>query len=126
MTNAVKDNVNKLFERIIAGNLQNFSPRIESGWEMTLPSGEIVTRSTLQAEAQTAIDLGICAIPYLIPFVTNENIAIRYVAIFALEQITGEKASVPYFNREIANTKVGHAIQRWLIWYNNAIHGNNS
>jgi len=126
MTNTVKDDVNKLFERIIAGNLQNLRPRIESGWEMTLPSGEIVARSTLQAEAQIAINLGICAIPFLIPFVTDENIAIRYVAIFALEQITGEKASVPYFNREIASTKVGHAIQRWLTWYNNAIHGNNS
>jgi hypothetical protein len=92
MTNTVEDRVNQLFRRLIEGKLQTAGPRLESGWEMSLPSGETVVRSTLQAEAQAAIELGTEAIPYLAPYVRNENLAIRYVAIYALEQITGEKS----------------------------------
>ena len=117
MTDTVADKINRLFERLIEGDLQTSGPSFESGWETELPSGKPVARSTLQAEAQTAIALGMDAIPYLVRHVKNGNSAVRYVAIYALEQITGEKSGIPYAGSKVANPGLDQAIETWLKWY---------
>ena len=86
-----------VFQRLAAGEVTKTAVRPESGWEMSLPSGKTITRSRLQAEAQPLIALGPDAIPELLQWVTDENPALRYVAVYALEQITGQKPYLPHF-----------------------------
>ena len=114
---AVKDEVAGVFERLRTGELSRIEARSESGWEISLPSGRIVVRSTLQAEAQPLIVLGAEVVPELLPWVVNEHPALRYVAIYALEQITGKNPHIPYFadtDEEGYRTK---AIAIWRNWY---------
>ncbi|HUT46923.1 MAG TPA: HEAT repeat domain-containing protein [Sedimentisphaerales bacterium] len=84
---------------------------------MDLPSGRTVTRSMLQAEARVLIALGPDAVPHLLPIVMNDNPALRYVAIYTLEQITGEKPYLPYFDQTDHEENRTRAIEVWRRWY---------
>jgi hypothetical protein len=84
----IEDAVNEVFSRLAAGELTQTAALFEDGWETTLPSGRVVVRSTLQAEAASLIALGPKAVPYLQAWTTNANRALRYVATHALETIS--------------------------------------
>ena len=118
-----KEQVDTVFRRLAAGET---SPPAEfaesSGWETTLPSGERVLRSTLEAEAKPLIALGPDAVPDLLAWVTYENAALSYVAIYALREITGERPYVPYFDLTDAEGHRKKAIEIWRKWYQDA-HG---
>lgn len=112
-----EDAVIEAFSRLAAGELAPPVSPVEEGWEMALPSGRAVTRSTLQAEARALIELGADAVPYLLPWVMNDNTALRYVATYALEQITGEKPYLPYFDQADQGDNRARAIEVWRKWY---------
>lgn len=112
----VKKEVNAVFCRLAAGELSDSGARLESGWEMSLPTGRIVSRERLQAEAAPLIVLGQSAIPDLFSWVMNQNLALRYVALYALQQISGETPSVPYFKPD-ATEECSRAIEVWQKWY---------
>jgi hypothetical protein len=114
---AVKDEVDAVFERLAAGQLAEPTGKPQSGWEMSLPSGKSVTRSMLQAEAQPLVALGADAVPELLPWVENENPALRYVAAYALEQITGEKPYLPHFAQGDDEGHRAKAVDAWRKWY---------
>jgi hypothetical protein len=113
----VKEVVNKVFSNLSKGKLSEPSPGLESGWEVELPSGKTVTRSILQQEAGALIELGADAVPHILPWVTNENSALGYVAAYALQQITGEKPSFPYFDQSDRTGQRAQAIEVWRRWY---------
>ncbi|MDB5064614.1 MAG: hypothetical protein JWM18_1048 [Chloroflexi bacterium] len=116
-TEDIQVRVGKVFDRLASGNLSPPSAIPQSGWEMTLPSGDAVVRSTLQGEAAELIALGAEAVPYLLPFVTNENPALSYVAIYALQEITGERPWTPYFDSTDSQGDRRNAVQAWREWY---------
>jgi hypothetical protein len=113
----IREQVDTVFQRLAAGELSAPTTLEQSGWEMALPSGKTVVRSTLQAQAQPLITLGADAIPHLLPWVMNESLPLRYVALYALEQITGEKPYVPYFDRDNTEGHRAKAIEVWSKWY---------
>ena len=109
--------VDAVFERLVTGTIGASAPVEQSGWEMALPTGRVVARSTLQAEAQPLIALGPPAIPSLLRWARNEQLALRYVAVFALEQITGEESHIPSFAPGHASVNLDHALSAWWRWY---------
>ena len=114
---ATSERVASVFARLTRGELGPTGLQEESGWEMSLPNGKTVLRSTLQAEARALIDIGPEAVPFLLEQATHENLALRYVALFALEQITGETPHVPYFARDDSEGHLANAIAVWRAWY---------
>jgi hypothetical protein len=109
--------INEVLQRITNGKLSAPSSLVQSGWEITLSTGDKVARSTLQAEAQPLILLGAEAVPYLLPWVMSNDLATRYVALYALEQITGEKPYVPYFDQADEAGNREKAVAAWQAWY---------
>jgi hypothetical protein len=107
--------VDAAFDRLLRGQLTQPSHGPSDGWETTLPDGQTVARSQLQAEARPLIVLGAEAVPDLLPWVHHANAGIRYVAMFALEQITGEQAQISYFTADRAQQDA--AIATWRHWY---------
>src|SRR5438067_1492230 len=113
----IEDAVNGVFSRLAAGELAESVSAVQEGWEMDLPSGRTVARSTLQTNARVLIALGPDAVPPLLPWVMNDNPALRYVAIYSLEQITGEKPYLPYFDQTNSGENRARAIEVWSRWY---------
>ena len=83
----VESAVNEVFARLSRGELTPPADLLEDGWEATLPSGDVVVRSRLQAEAAPLIALGRAAVPYIERWTTDVNRALRYVATYAIEKI---------------------------------------
>jgi len=111
------DAVDGIFFRLAGGKLTERISLVQDGWEVDLPSGRTVARSELQAEAGALIALGPDAVPCLLPWVMNDDPALRYVAIYALEQITGEKPHLPYFDQADHGGFRSRAIEVWRGWY---------
>ena len=90
----------------------------EAGWKMPLASGRIVTRSFLQKQAFAVIALGREAVPCLFKWVMHDDPAIRYIAIYSLQEITGLKPYVPYFDsgKDSKNYRK-RAITVWEDWW---------
>jgi hypothetical protein len=111
----MKEPVDSVFERLAQGQLSpsKFGPA--DGWQTTLPGGQTVARSTLQAEAKPLIALGADAVPHLLPWVQHTNAALRYVAVFALENITGEHPQLGHFDNDPAPRDAAIAV--WRGWY---------
>jgi len=109
--------VDGVFSRLAAGELAECISPVQDGWEVDLPSGRTVARSTLQSEARALIALGPNAVPHLLPWVMNDNPALRYVAIYTLEQITREKPYVPYFDQADHGENRTRAIEVWRRWH---------
>jgi hypothetical protein len=119
-----KDKVDEVFRKLAAGEISPSAPGVESsGWETTLPSGKRVVRSVLEAEAKPLIALGPEAVPDLLPWVTNVNAALGYVAIHALQEITGERPYVPYFDLTDAEGHRKKAIEVWRKWHEDVGRG---
>jgi hypothetical protein len=114
---SIKETVAVVFRRLLAEELDVSSAEPDSGWQMSLPSGQIVERSKLQAVAQPLIDLGPDAVPLLLPWLESEELALRYVALYALQQITGEQPYLPYFEQGDMEGYQARAIEVWQKWY---------
>jgi hypothetical protein len=67
------------------------------GWIRPGSSGNLIRRHTLQNAAEPVIALGKPAVPYLFKWVSHHDWHVRFVAIYALEQITQQKTRAPYF-----------------------------
>ena len=113
----IDETVSSVFSRLAAGELSEPIGPLQDGWEVDLPSGRTVTRSMLQAETKPLVALGPDAVPHLLPWVANDNPALRYVAIHALGEITGEKPSVPYFDQADRGGERARAVETWRAWY---------
>jgi hypothetical protein len=109
----MKESVDGVFERLAQGRLSQPEAGPVDGWQTPLPGGTTVARSTLQSEAAPLIRLGSDAVPHLLPWVHHENAALRYVAIFTLEQITGERPQLGYFDSDRAQQDA--AIASWHV-----------
>ncbi len=68
-----------------------------SGWAMTTESGTLLSRSVLQRQAAILESIGEDAVPALVKWLEHDQIEIRYIASFALEQITGLDPFFPTF-----------------------------
>jgi hypothetical protein len=112
-----REDVDVVFRRLALGDFSKPIELAKSGWKMQLPSGEDVLRSTLQAEAAPLIVQGPEAVPHLLRCAMDENLALRYVALYALEQITGEKPYVPYFDQADSEGHREKAMEVWRTWY---------
>jgi len=113
----VQDEVAGLFERLGRGELSRAETGPPSGWETPLPSGRVVTRSTLEAEARALVVLGPEAVPHLLPHVMDDNAALRYVATYALGEITGERPYLLHFDQGDREEDRTRAIETWRRWY---------
>jgi hypothetical protein len=88
------------------------------GWRMTLPSGVEIDRNGLQILfAAPIIEYGPEAVPHLLKWAMNDNRAIRYIAVYSLEQITGVKSKVGYFQSRNADHRWERAIDAWKRWW---------
>lgn len=92
-------------------------PYIASGWMMELPNGQIVQRCDLQRWAKPLIAYGPKAVPYLVKWVRYDHCAVRYIAIYALDEITQEKPMVYHFASGPNDPNTESAIQIWLKWW---------
>lgn len=110
--------INNLFSDFIEEKFQEqIGITEESGWLMTLPSGRQVPRSFLQRQAVPIIAIGREAVPHLFNWVMYDNLAIQYIAIYSLQEITGIKPMIPYFYRDGHCKEKEKAIQLWKNWY---------
>ena len=114
---ASSEQINEILQRVLRGELSPPATLDQSGWEMPLSTGEKVERSRLQAEAQPLIRMGAEAVPDLLTWVMNDDLAARYVALYALEQITGEKPFIPYFAETDPEGHREKAVATWRAWY---------
>ena len=112
--------VDAALDRLAHGQLSQPADGPSDGWETKLPDGQTVARSQLQAEARPLIALGPDAVPDLLPWVHHANAGIRYVAMFTLEQITGEHTQLSYFSEDRAQQDA--AIATWRHWYERYAH----
>lgn len=112
-----KEQINEILQAVAGGELSASTNLDQSGWEMPLSTGEKVVRSKLQAEAQPLILMDAQAVPDLLPWVMNDDLAARYVALYALERITGEKPYVPYFDQADIEGHREKAMAVWRAWY---------
>jgi len=87
-----------------------------SGWRMTLPSGRSVKRTTLDDQAVPIIAYGKEAVPHLFKWVRSDNIAVRYIATYSLEEITGISPEVYYLQKEDRAGNWEKAIRVWEAW----------
>jgi len=87
--------------------------RDESGWQLALPSGRSVSRAFLQAQAGPLIALGPAAVEPLIAWVGSAtDPASRYVAIYALERLTGRRPPISHTSPPDADT-LARAAAEW-------------
>ena len=117
-----QQNIEEKIDRIFMGFLneeffeqEGVTP--DSGWVMLLPSGREVTRSFLMNQASPVIVYGDEAVPHLFKWVMNENLAVRYIAIYSLQQITGLSPYTPYFDKEDRTGNRQKAIKIWKEWW---------
>jgi len=115
----MKKAVNAVFEGLARGLLTYTETGPTGGWTTTLPGGLEVARTTLQTEARPLIALGAEAIPHLLPWVKHENAGLRFVAVFALGEITGERPSISHFDKDLAQWDA--PIASWRRWYEQRI-----
>jgi len=108
--------VARVFRRLAGGELNAARSPVQEGWETPLPSGKMVVRSALQEAAAPLIALGPDAVPHLLTHVGESNAALRYVAIYALEQITGERPKLVYLDPGDKEAQA-RAIAAWRQWY---------
>ena len=94
-----------------------FNERLHSGGLMTLPDGTAVRWSDLQDSARPFIEKGKVTVPHLFKWVMHENLAIRYIAIYALEEITGVGYRTPYYLVDADGSERTAAIARWKEWF---------
>lgn len=83
---------------------------------MELPSGRPVSKSILESYTDSLVKYGKRAILPLSKWVMADNLAIRYVAIHALEKITGIKYDGYYFWPDESGVSRGRSIHAWLNW----------
>jgi hypothetical protein len=89
-----------------------------SGWWMRLPSGREVSRSFLQSQARPIVQLyGKNAVPHLFVWIRHENCGVRYIAIHALNQITGLYPEIPDLGKSDNDFVEQRAIDTWREWY---------
>ena len=117
-----KGDIDRLFNDFM--NEKFIAPRspICNGWEMTLPSGKGIVRSMLQEQADQIIAYGTEAVPYLFRWLKIDNLPVRYIAIYSLQQITGVTPDTPIFASEEAekdSKDIEEAIVVWQEWYDN-------
>jgi hypothetical protein len=112
----IEERVNTVFSLYLLDQGDDDQLPLRSGWTMTLPSGRTVHRSVLQEYAKPLVALGPDAIPALIHWVASENLAIRYIAIFALVSITGISYDASYFDPDADGAKRGPIIDKWRRW----------
>ena len=112
----VEETVAVVFRRLRAEEFEVSTDGPDSGWQMSLPSGQAVSRSNLQAVARPLIDLGPDAVEPLLAWVESEELALRYVAIYALQQITGEQPYLLYFKQDDIEGHQARAIEVWQKW----------
>jgi hypothetical protein len=113
----INDVINGIFLRLATGELAEITNPLQDGWQVDLPSGRTVSRSILQTEAESLIKMGPDAVPHLLPWVMHDNPGLRYVAVYSLEQITGEKPYLPYFDQTDLEENRPRAIKVWKTWY---------
>ncbi len=68
-------------------------------------------------QAAPIIAYGGKAVPHLFKWVMSENLAVRYIAIYSLQQITGLSPYVPYFDKEDQAGNREKAIKIWKGWW---------
>ena len=112
-----RDTVDAVFLRLTAGDLSAKAGPLQDGWEVELPSRMVVARSTLQREAGSLIALGADAVPALLRWVDDDNVALRYVAVYALQRITGEEPDLPVFDAADRVGRSASAVKKWRRWY---------
>jgi hypothetical protein len=88
-----------------------------SGWTMELSSGRVVTRSFLRHQAEPVIGLGPDAVPHVLRWVMHDDLPIRYIAVYSLQQLTGLSPHVPYFDKEDHQGHREKAIKEWQAWW---------
>ena len=106
----------KCFPDLGPANWLNMSVRCRMVGRWSFPRAELLPVSELQTEARVLIALGPDAVPYLLPWVMNDNLALRYVAVYALEQITGEIPYLAYFDHADHGENRARAIDVWRKW----------
>jgi hypothetical protein len=114
--------VGQTVDRLLTDNLHERWRRpsklgLASGWAISLPSGRLIRRDTLQHQAEPIIALGKEAVPHLFKWVQSDNLAVRFIAVYALEQITGLESHVPTFDQEDRAGNRARAIEVWREWY---------
>jgi hypothetical protein len=119
----MSEDVDRQLEQLESGVLSSVRAGEQSGWAMRLPDGQTVTRSILQAEARPLIALGRDAVPALLRWAVHDSLAVRYVATFALSEITGERPVLAAFDREDSSGDRMRAIRQWRDWYDRTAPG---
>jgi hypothetical protein len=90
---------------------------VESGYMISLPSGDVVRTGFLQTQAKPIIDLGPEAVPFLVNWVRSDNRSVRYIAIYSLEKITNVKTKIPRPGPGKDRSHQEKAIKEWMTWW---------
>jgi hypothetical protein len=63
------------------------------------------------------IAYGVEAVPHLLKWVMHDELAIRYVAAYSLEQLTGIQGEFGWFDKDDVRHGREAAIARWKQWW---------
>ena len=107
--------MDRLMEGIVRGEIPDEPTTYEcGGWLMTLPDERLRDRNGLRLHATPFIKCGPDAVPYLFKWVMHDNLAIRYIAAYSLEQITGMASGIYWFDQEDKDRHREGAIRAWI------------
>ena len=114
--------VQTIMKDIVGGKFRPGKPgaRAVSGWVMTTETGKEVHRAILQDQAVPLISIGPDAVPELLKWLEHEQMHIRYIADYSLEQITGKNPIFPHFaTLEELRSKgwLKTSVETWQGWY---------
>ena len=117
--------IDRLMNRFVQGDFPDEPVSYTGGgWSMTLPDGRLMDRNGLRTVfAVRVIDCGVNAVPHLFKWVMHDNLAMRYIAAYSLEQITGIRCNIIWFDQKDASQQRENAVARWQQWWNRCADG---
>jgi hypothetical protein len=117
--------IDRLMNRFVQGDFPDEPISYTGGgWTMKLPDGKQMDRDGLRTVfAVRLIDCGVNAVPHLFKWVMHDNLAIRYIAAYSLEQITGIRCNFIWFDQKDADQQREIAVARWQQWWNRCADG---
>jgi hypothetical protein len=119
-TNSPAFQVRAVMKDVLAGKFRQGETGLVSGWIMTTEDGKQFHRATLQDQVVPLIAVGTEAVPELLKWLDHDEMHIRYIAHYSLDQITGEEPFFPHFATLEELRRKGWlktAIAAWQDWY---------
>ena len=117
--------VDEIMAEYADGNFIKLPRGPVSGWIMTNEKGKTFHRALLNYQVGPIVVKGREAVPSLLKWLSHDQMEIRYIAQYSLEEITGQKPFFPHFatlSKLKKNGWLKNSSDTWQNWYERESH----